>query len=245
MKALTPDSLTQTVRSLRLRRSAVPTFRPQPRDPPDGRFEYQSPQRHQLFQASPLMSRLATRSRRNRFVILRTAGSPPVALHPASRRRSYLQFLGLRPSQARTSTVQTKRPHGTHSPPRKPGGGGDPAPWRESARPIVRWRRSLPWMPAFAGMTTLAVDCESKMAPQALEKAENRIAIGRRPRPLLGPRRALGEGLEPGDHRVAVPVGRPLAIGDRGPVTAEDQRGREAARLDGARRACPPGRDRA
>jgi hypothetical protein len=115
MKALTPDSLTQTARSLRLRRSAVPTFRPQPRDPPDGRFEYQSPQRHQLFQASPPMSRLATRSRRNRFVILRTAGSPPVALHPASRRRSYLQFLGLRPAQARTCTVQTKRPHGTHS----------------------------------------------------------------------------------------------------------------------------------
>ena len=69
MKALTPDSLTQTARSLRLRRSAVPTFRPQPRDPPDGRFEYQSPQRHQLFQSSPSMSRLATRSRRNRFVI--------------------------------------------------------------------------------------------------------------------------------------------------------------------------------
>src|ERR1700722_9536535 len=40
------------------------------------------------------MSRLATRSRRNRFVILRTAGSPPVALHPASRRRSYLRLLG-------------------------------------------------------------------------------------------------------------------------------------------------------
>src|SRR6202047_1657934 len=40
------------------------------------------------------MSRLATRSRRSRFVILRTAGSPPVALHPASLRRSYLRFLG-------------------------------------------------------------------------------------------------------------------------------------------------------
>ena len=32
--------------------------------------------------------------RRNRFVILRTVGSPPVALHPASRRRSYLRLLG-------------------------------------------------------------------------------------------------------------------------------------------------------
>jgi len=115
MKALTPDGLTQTARSLRLRRFAVPTFRPQPRDPPHGRFECQSLQRHQLFQASPSMSRLATRSRRNRFVLLRTAGSPPVALHPASRRRSDLQFPGLRPSQARTCTVPTKRPHGrTH-----------------------------------------------------------------------------------------------------------------------------------
>jgi len=38
MKALTPDDLTQTARSLRLLRLAVPTFRPQPRDPPAGRF---------------------------------------------------------------------------------------------------------------------------------------------------------------------------------------------------------------
>ena len=38
------------------------------------------------------MSRLATASRRNRFVILRTASSPPVAPHPASRRRSYLRL---------------------------------------------------------------------------------------------------------------------------------------------------------
>src|SRR5690349_22507050 len=38
------------------------------------------------------MSRLATAPRRNRFVILRTAASPPVALHPASWRRSYLRL---------------------------------------------------------------------------------------------------------------------------------------------------------
>src|SRR5476649_2940122 len=42
-------------------------------------------QRQRLFQASPSMSRLATRPRRNRFVILRTASSPPVALHPLDR----------------------------------------------------------------------------------------------------------------------------------------------------------------
>src|SRR6202047_4664522 len=48
---------------------------------------------------------------------LRTAGSPPVALHPASRRRSYLRLRSLRPAPARTPTVLTKRPHGrTHGP---------------------------------------------------------------------------------------------------------------------------------
>jgi len=144
MKALSPDGLTLTTRSLRLPRFAVPTFRPQPRDPPDGRFESQSPQRHRLFQASPHMSRLATRSRRNRFVILRTAGSPPVALHPASRRRSYLQFPGLRRSRARTCTAQTKRPHGTHSCRRR--SASRPFAWRsEGIEP--RWRawRSCRW----------------------------------------------------------------------------------------------------
>lgn len=40
------------------------------------------------------MSRLATGSRRNRFVLLRTAGSPPVALHHASQHRSYLRLPG-------------------------------------------------------------------------------------------------------------------------------------------------------
>ena len=39
--------------------------------------------------ASPLASRLAARPGRNGFVNLRTARSPPVALHPSSRRRSY------------------------------------------------------------------------------------------------------------------------------------------------------------
>jgi len=41
------------------------------------------------------MSRLVATSRRIEFVILRTASSLPVALHPASRRRSYLQLRGL------------------------------------------------------------------------------------------------------------------------------------------------------
>src|SRR4030042_6886213 len=41
------------------------------------------------------MRRLATPQGRILFVILRTACPPPVALHPASRRRSYLRLLGL------------------------------------------------------------------------------------------------------------------------------------------------------
>src|SRR5215472_11935932 len=47
MKALTPAGFTRLDRSPRLPRLAVPTFRPQPRGLPDGRF-CQSPQRHRL-----------------------------------------------------------------------------------------------------------------------------------------------------------------------------------------------------
>ncbi len=43
-------------------------------------------------QASPLDGRLAETPGRNGFVILRTGRSPPVALHPASQRRSYRQL---------------------------------------------------------------------------------------------------------------------------------------------------------
>ncbi len=42
--------------------------------------------------ASPLASQFAAAPGRLAFVILRTDSSPPVALHPASRRRSYLQL---------------------------------------------------------------------------------------------------------------------------------------------------------
>src|SRR6266704_6106156 len=40
------------------------------------------------------MSRLVVTPRRIEFVILRTASSLPVALHPASQRRSYFQLRG-------------------------------------------------------------------------------------------------------------------------------------------------------
>ena len=42
------------------------------------------------FRTSPCMRRLVAALRRIEFVILRTDSSPPVALHLASRRRSYL-----------------------------------------------------------------------------------------------------------------------------------------------------------
>src|SRR6266478_3891031 len=91
MKALTPNALTPNVRSLRLLRLAFPTFRPQPRWLSHGRFVCRL-SAEGLFQASPRTSRLATALRRIRFVILRTASSPPDALHPASRRRSHLRL---------------------------------------------------------------------------------------------------------------------------------------------------------
>jgi hypothetical protein len=91
MKALTPDALTPNVRSLRLLRLAFPTFRPHPRWLSHGRFVRRL-SAEGLFQASPRTSRLATALRRIRFVILRTASSPPDALHPASRRRSLLRL---------------------------------------------------------------------------------------------------------------------------------------------------------
>ena len=75
--------------SHRLLRLAFPSFRPQPRKPSDGRFP-QSSQRQRLFQASPCFGRLATGSRRIRFVLLQTDSSLPAAPHPASRRRSCL-----------------------------------------------------------------------------------------------------------------------------------------------------------
>ena len=78
-------------RSPRLLRHTVPSFRLQPRRAPRYRFH------HHLsvsgyFRASPRMSRLATTQRRIEFVILRTDSSLPVALHPTSRRRGYLQL---------------------------------------------------------------------------------------------------------------------------------------------------------
>ena len=66
--------------------------------------------------ASPFPSRLATATGRIEFAVvdtrqplLRTGRSPPVALHPASRRRSYLQLRGAKHSSARTCTSRIQR----------------------------------------------------------------------------------------------------------------------------------------
>ena len=53
---------------------------------------------HGVHWASPLPSRLATTTGRIEFVILRTSRSPPVALHPASRRRSYVRLQSSNPN---------------------------------------------------------------------------------------------------------------------------------------------------
>jgi len=89
-KGSDPAALTRTTGL-----SAYPSCRPAI-PPPTTRSVrwplYQSSQRHRLFRASPSSSKLATGSRRNGFVLLQTGGSPPVALHPASRRRSFLRL---------------------------------------------------------------------------------------------------------------------------------------------------------
>src|ERR1700722_2000327 len=57
------------------------------------------------------MSRLAAPCRRNGFVILQAVHSLPVALHPASLRRSYLQLHVLRLHIGRTFTLLTRQHH--------------------------------------------------------------------------------------------------------------------------------------
>jgi hypothetical protein len=65
---------------------------------------------------SPLMRRLVATYGRNVFALLRTASSPQVALHPASRRRSYLWLSGVGISRERTCTSQiAPAPRRTHS----------------------------------------------------------------------------------------------------------------------------------
>src|SRR5665647_537148 len=64
---------------------------------------------------SPSVSRLVATHGRIVFVILRTASSPLVALHPASRRRSYLRLSRVGTSRERTCTsLIAPAPRRTH-----------------------------------------------------------------------------------------------------------------------------------
>ena len=60
---------------------------------------------HSVTWASPFPSKLAATTGRIEFVILRTSHSPPVALHPLSRGRSYLRLQSSNPTSTGTSTL--------------------------------------------------------------------------------------------------------------------------------------------
>ena len=55
--------------------------------------------------ASPFTRRLAATTGRIEFVILRTSRSPPIALHPLSRGRSYFRLQSSNPTSTRTFTL--------------------------------------------------------------------------------------------------------------------------------------------
>src|SRR5262245_60390757 len=61
--------------------------------------------------ASPIGCGLATTTGRIEFVILRTDGSLPVALHLLSRERSYLQLMSPDQTHGTTFTLPIKHPH--------------------------------------------------------------------------------------------------------------------------------------
>ena len=90
---------------------------------------------HSVTWASPFASRLATTTGRIEFVILRTSRSPPVALHPLSRGRSYVRLRGSNPTSTGTLTLPIqythKRTRGRACPPRNGGVSGRFA-WRAS-----------------------------------------------------------------------------------------------------------------
>jgi len=114
MKALTPAPLTYG--------AGLPTYFATPSCRSDSNHRgclntaYHHASVSSEFRTSPCMRRLVAALRRIEFVILRTDHLPPVALHLASRRRSYLRLRSLWLSPTRTLTVLMWRPHGrTHT----------------------------------------------------------------------------------------------------------------------------------
>ncbi len=125
MNALTPARHSRTGQVSLLTCCTFRPFRPQPplvapktrsgfslqayRVPPPSRC---TPLKGSLASwASPLSSRLATTTGRNRFALLRTGRSPPVAPHPASWRRSYLRLRSSDRASAGTSTLRIHHDH--------------------------------------------------------------------------------------------------------------------------------------
>ena len=86
--------------------------------PRDSAFADRTPRgAYGVIWASPLTRRLATMNSRIEFVvILRTGRSPPVAPHPASRRRSYAQIQSSDPTLTRTCTSLIQTHHKRTSP---------------------------------------------------------------------------------------------------------------------------------
>jgi hypothetical protein len=91
METLTPAQLTYRAGLPAYCATPLLSFRLQPRGLPGHRFTHHASVPSD-FRTSPSMSRLIAAPRRIEFVLLRTNSSPPVALHPASRRRSYLRL---------------------------------------------------------------------------------------------------------------------------------------------------------
>jgi len=89
----------------------------QPDEPPHlspGQILADRWERRRAVVGSPLASRLPDRLGRIRFVILRTGRSPPVALHPASWRRSYYRLQVRNVNLTGTRTPPIKHPSEAH-----------------------------------------------------------------------------------------------------------------------------------
>ena len=153
MEPLTPGRVTSRAGSPSLSHRAFPPFCPQPPHgaPSSLLCSPQLCQRDGLpvpFQISAFLmplgvrqvwashtpSRLAAPCSRNGFVILRTGGSPSVALHPALRQRSYFRF-----------RVGGAYPEGTCTPlTLRLGGALGAGPAREFVSPGAPYRPTLP-----------------------------------------------------------------------------------------------------
>jgi hypothetical protein len=112
-KVLTPARVTSRDRSPRFPRLTFPPFHLQPLDAPQHRLSPSNVSSD--FQVSPSRRRLTATPSRNEFVNLRTGVSPPVAPHPASRRRSFLWLQSSWLTLARTYTELIRRHHGRTS----------------------------------------------------------------------------------------------------------------------------------